>query len=455
MFPACFALSFGALVALAPVDDDPQLDSRFAELVRGAARFVGAQAQARENGVVFPEYAETPEKVDASLYSGTAGVLIFLENAAAVLEDEALRELSDRAAKGLLGEVESKKGGNASAGLYTGDAGIGHAFLVRARLRDSEKELKIAKRIGDSLLDSMEGEKGGTHWGTSLDIIGGGSGTVLFLLELAEESGDERYRNAALRAGRWLAGQGLKAEPAEEGGPDLLYWMPGIGQERHYPGFSHGTAGTAYTLARVADATGDALCLRAAEAGARWLLEHGRSEEDAFYCFHYTPGAEDRFLEGWCHGPAGTARLFMMLGKMTGKARYSDAAARSASWIRREWPRPGEADSGTRFYSPSLCCGAAGVLDLFVDLYRLRGQEQDREYARQVGAYLERLAKRDGEAVRWTNYDRPDEKGLIYHGVCLMIGTSGEALALLRLAAIDLEEDPVVHLPDRRVRARQ
>jgi hypothetical protein len=68
-----------------------------------------------------------------------------------------------------------------------------------------------------------------------------------------------------------------------------------------------------------------------------------------------------------------------------------------------------------------------------------------------VGDYLLRLGKRDGDGLKWTNYDRPDENGVIYHGVSLMLGAAGEGLALLRLATIDEKEDPIVHLPDRSV----
>jgi hypothetical protein len=53
-------------------------------------------------GVLFPESAETPERRPPQIYGGTAGVLIFLENAAAVLNDARARALADATVKGLL-----------------------------------------------------------------------------------------------------------------------------------------------------------------------------------------------------------------------------------------------------------------------------------------------------------------------------------------------------------------
>ncbi len=438
------------------------LDEELLARVRSAAQWVADQAQPLEEegaGVLFPEYAESPQETEPFLYAGTAGVLVFLENAAAILEDEELAQLADRTAAGLLAVAadssrqrirwSQEPGASSAAGLYTGDAGVGHAFLVRARLRESREDLRVARRVADDLLERSRKEGQGRYWSHDLDAISGATGTLLFLLELYEETSDRKYRQGALAAARWLI-----QEATEVDGPvELFIWGATRSSERHYPNFSHGTAGTAYALARVADATGDRQCLEAAIAGALWLLRNGKWEEETLVWYHYAPGHEDTFLEGWCHGPAGTGRLFFLLAELTDQELFADAARRSARWIQRERPHPGDPDSGTRFYSPSLCCGSAGVLDFFVDAYRATGEEEYLDYARGVAANLVRLAKVDPAGLKWTNYDRPDEEGIVYHGVSLMLGTSGEALALLRLAAIERAEEPIVHLPDRRVSA--
>ena len=415
-------------------------------LIRDAANWVAEQAiePRSKRGVVFPEYAEEPDTIETSLYAGSAGVLVFLENAAAVLDDARLRKLADRTADGLRSTWSKGDRATAAAGLYTGDPGIGHAFLVRHRLRGDASSLKMAERVAASIVDRMKTADGAGSWGDSYDIISGAAGTLLFLLEVAEENEDRRLLAATRSVGHGLARAGVEDETG-------TWWPSGKGRTRHYPNFSHGTAGVAYALARVAEATGDEVCLDAARAGARWLLANAKKSREGLSWFHYSPDREDSFREGWCHGPSGTGRLFLFLGSLTGDATLTEAATRSRDWIMRKWTDPGDEGSRTRFYSPSLCCGAAGVADYFVDLWRATGEERYREYARQVGRELARLSKEDENGRKWTNYDRPDEDGVIFHGVSLMLGASGNALSLLRLATIDLAEDPIRHLPDRRV----
>lgn len=434
-------LTLGAFLA-AP-SEAQKLDPQALRTAREAARFVaGGARKAKGSALLFPEYAEAPEKTPSSLYAGGAGVLLFLENAAALLGDRKLRQLADQCAKGLV-EAEREEG----EGLYTGEAGVGFALLARAKLAEDPGALRAARRIADALLARMQGEEESARWSDSYDIISGAAGTLLFLLEFGEHSGEARYLEAARRAGRWLAEEG------EAAGEGLRTWPPRKGGARHYPNFSHGTAGIAYALARVAEATGDTACLEAALAGAEWLLANAKEDAGGLCWFHYAPGAESSFREGWCHGPAGTGRLFLYLASWTGEERYLEAARRSGDWILAKWPDPGAEGSRTRFYSPSLCCGAAGVLDHFVDLYRATGEARYRDYARSVGACLLRLSKTERDARKWTNYDRPDEKGLVYHGLSLMLGASGAGLAFLRLAALEADVDPVLTLPDRRVRA--
>src|SRR5262245_8204478 len=86
------------------------------------------------DAVAFPSTAELPSQRTPIVYGGSAGVLIFLENAAKALGDERARKLADATAAGLLatrrkddrdrwtwaarGQTEG------AAALYVGDAGI-------------------------------------------------------------------------------------------------------------------------------------------------------------------------------------------------------------------------------------------------------------------------------------------------------------------------------------------
>src|SRR5262245_2530421 len=113
-----------------------------------AVVWIGRQAvpvEGTPGAVLFRDNEESTGKTQPWIYGGTAGVLIFLENAAAVLNDGAARKLADATAKGLIATRNQEAGGGATwskagtklpqSGLYLGDAGVGQAVLVRARLR--------------------------------------------------------------------------------------------------------------------------------------------------------------------------------------------------------------------------------------------------------------------------------------------------------------------------------
>jgi lantibiotic modifying enzyme len=411
-------------------------------------------------GVLFPESAETPERRPPQIYGGTAGVLIFLENAAAVLNDARARALADATVKGLLAtRIKTDEGTvtwmpkgmlEGSTSLYMGDAGIGHAFLTRARIRNDDEALAIATEVGDSII--ARGKRNGDqlYWDHQVEMIFGASGTILFLLELGEETKEERFIEAALAASRWLIAQ-AKSEPGKDGGEDLLSWRWQLGGNMPYVNFSHGTAGVAYALARVAGATDDADCARAARGAAEWLIGQSIHQGDdiAFPVMANTKMT----MGGWCHGPPGTARLFLLLHRQTGEQRYLDVALASARWVMSQAPSESKDPNAPPPAIPSaFCCGVSGVLDFFCDLYRVTKKPEFAAFARRAGAHLIRIAKDDGDGVKWAKGKTEFSSGETQHGIDLMLGAAGEGMALLRLATIDQEKDPVRHLPDRTVR---
>jgi hypothetical protein len=101
---------------------------------------------------------------------------------------------------------------------------------------------------------------------------------------------------------------------------------------------------------------------------------------------------------------------------------------------------------------PSFCCGVAGALDFFCDLYRVTGKQEYADFAARAGDYLVRVAKPDGDGVKWLNGASSHENSAQQHGVELMLGASGDAFALLRLATLRQDPDPVRALPDRAVK---
>jgi lantibiotic modifying enzyme len=386
-------------------------------------------------------------------------VLLFLENAAAVLDDARARALADATARGLLAARRNDDEGRVTwvrkgmtegaAALYVGDAGVGHAFLVRARLRNDAAALATAVAAGDSLL--ARAWKGGDelHWDRQVEIIYGAAGTALFLLELGAETGERRFVDAALGAARWMIQESKTTPSKADPKKTLRSWRWALAGNRHMPNFSHGTAGVAYALARVAAATGDDACASAARAGAEWLLEHEIRDGDLVR-WPVTEGATQS-MGGWCHGPPGTARLFLLLHAQTGEQRYLDTALASARWVMAQaGPADAKPETAPEF-PPSLCCGVAGVIDFFCDLHRATGRAESAAFAARAADYLIHVGERDGDGIKWRNGASAHGGAPARHGIDLMLGASGEALALLRVMTLGQKDDPVRHLPDRSV----
>jgi lantibiotic modifying enzyme len=335
----------------------------------------------QEGAVLFPEAAETPKQQDPQIYGGSAGVLLFLENAAAVLDDARARKLADATVKGLLatrrqtnsGELTWMRDGmrEGATALYVGDAGIGHAFLTRARLRKDKEALAVAMEVGDSIVARGKTNGDQLSWDKQVEVIFGASGTILFLLELGEESKEESYLEAAHAAARWLIAQAISEPRKGDAKGRLLHWKWQLAGDSPYVNFSHGTAGVAYALARVAAATEDAACAQAARDAADWVIEQEFQQGDAI-SFPVIAGSKTT-MGGWCHGPPGTARLFLLLHAQTGEPRYLDVALASARWVMAQAPADAKGGDSMQSFPPAFCCGVAGVLDFFCDLYRVTG----------------------------------------------------------------------------------
>lgn len=264
-----FVLSLLAAQDSPPASAAPAGDPVRTTIAR-AIRWIERQAvpvPGHEGAVLFPESAESRGHQDAQIYGGTAGVLLFLENAAAALDDAQARKLADAAAKGLLATRGTTPSGGATwmpagmregaVGLYTGDAGVGHAFLTRSLLRGDKEALAVAVEIGDSIVARGIAKGDQISWDQQVEIIYGASGTILFLLELGEATGDESYANTAHAAARWLLGKAIATTSARDPKQRLLSWRWQLAGDSPYVNFSHGTAGVAYALARVGAATED------------------------------------------------------------------------------------------------------------------------------------------------------------------------------------------------------
>jgi lantibiotic modifying enzyme len=161
--------------------------------------------------------------------------------------------------------------------------------------------------------------------------------------------------------------------------------------------------------------------------------------------FHSEPGNEQIFYLSWCHGPAGTARLYHRLAHVTGAQAYRDRVGQLAQ---------GTLDMKVPERSPgfwnniSQCCGNTGVSEFFVDLYRLTQDARHLEFAERVSADTVRRATADGSGLKWTQAEHRVRPELLVAQTGLMQGAAGVGLGMLHLDGAKQKRAPFVVLPD-------
>ncbi|MEO8451808.1 MAG: lanthionine synthetase LanC family protein, partial [Gemmatimonadota bacterium] len=336
---------------------------RHLELALDAARWIEASRQTTKAGFSWPADPLKPESVEAELYNGMAGVVVFYAELYRSTGDKRWLAAATGGADHLIAEMtdHGTDPKQLDAGLYTGLGGLAFTFASVARAGGGDRYRSAARRALDLLVQRATTKDSGVEWNDSNDIISGNAGTGLALLFLHHELKDERALELARKAGRRLL---ATAEPAGGG----LMWYPSTSLRRNMPNFSHGTAGVSYFLATLAEQARDPAFLDAAIKGAGYLDSIATRQGDGTMIFHHEPDGKDLYYLSWCHGPAGTARLFYRLWLTTKDPKWmtwvqSLAKATLAAGI-PEQRTPGY------WNNISQCCGNMGVGQFFLDLDR-------------------------------------------------------------------------------------
>jgi lantibiotic modifying enzyme len=359
------------------------------------------------------------------LYSGTAGVLAGCAEAAAAGLGTA--HVSAGARARLLQLAAHGPGVTTlpDDGLFSGWAGV--AVALRAWSRGTgdtaAASAQVTSQIAGRILQAPAGPPEYT------DVICGDAGILLALL--ADDAG------IAVRAAHVLAG---RLAQAAEPGPDGLHWRMAAGQEYLMPGFSHGTAGVAYALAAAGRTLNRSDLVDVATRGACALLAIGHHPGGwAVPLAIPSRPCGPAVAYGWCHGPAGTVRLFLLLDEIDPQPRWQHAidaclqALRDSRLPIRLYP--GYWDNLAR------CCGTAGVGQLLLDRYQATGDTALLDWAGTLAADVADRAVSTRHGLTWSNteYTRtppelPPEPGF-------MQGAAGIAGWLARLHALRARSD--------------
>ncbi len=424
--------------AAAQPQERPYLDAALR-----AERWLSRHAVTTPAGVTWPADPDDPKSVQNNLYTGSPGVVLFYLELYKVTGDTKALELAKQGAAYLAdaangpGAVTAFAGG--AAGLYTGLAGILYVLERTARAAN-EPTYREAAVSGLALLKRLaRPTRSGIAWSDSNDIISGTAGIGLTLLWAADALGDGDAIVLAAAAGRTLLDNGISAK----GG---LTWSISPTVPRKYPNFSHGAAGVSYFLASLYEATNDRRFLDGAIAGATYLQAAAtETTGGGRMVFHSEPGNEQLYYLSWCHGPAGTARLFHKLGQVTRDrdwTRYVDRLTTATRDMKVPERSPG-------FWNNiSQCCGNCGVTEYLVSLYNLTGDTRHLDYARHIAGDTLSRATTDGDGLKWIQAEHRVQPENTVAQTGLMQGAAGVGLAMLHLDGALAKREPFVVLPD-------
>lgn len=341
-----------------PIDSE-ELQRAAAGLADGLARTAerGSDGSAAWVGLAFDPSAGAPAIVptDAGLYSGGAGIAIFLAAAAKATGREEFAELALAALAPHPRQSEAAAGRAFRAlpvGGYVGVASILYGWAAVGRLLDRRDLVEAAVERSALLTDER------VMADTRLDRIGGVAGAIPVLLGLHLRSPAPFLLDRIRVCGERL----LSA--AQAAGDGAVCW-PGPGGVA-LCGMSHGSAGITLSLLQAWKATGEAAFREAAVAGLRFedgQFDRGRRN------WPDRRGAVGGFGAGdtcsWCHGAPGIALARAAMADLIptgGEDRMLEAALATT----RDRHLPGG----------HLCCGEAGIADVLLEVGHRQGRPE-------------------------------------------------------------------------------
>ena len=446
---AAFALSPALLRGLVRGEGHRTTTRPHLQIALAAWNWLDAHRIDTGTGATWPADPTDPESTGYTLYTHSPGVLPFALELYHATGDQQYLDAAVAGAAHLAATLDQVP----VAGLYTGLAGIAFVLTETWRATGQESHRTDAGGATARLLDLAQSVGAGIAWPQgsgsdaieSNDIVSGTAGTGLALLYLHRVLRYQPALEAAEAAGRRLLERAIETDTG-------LRWDMWPGYAREMPNFSHGTAGIAYFLATLHQATGSRDFLDAAVAGARYLQSIATVEDGGYRVFHSRPGGDELYYLSWCHGPAGTNRLFHQLAEATGDDEWRDWVTRGARGVMAtgipERRTPGF------WENISQCCGTAGVAEHCLTLYRTTGDAEYKAFVDRLNTdLLARSSRADtpaqGDGRSWTQAEHRVQPELLVAQTGHMQGAAGVGKYFLHMDSVEERgEGPRVVLPD-------
>ena len=411
-------------------------DQNWLDHALATEKYLEASSMQDEAGLHWKTMPDSAATSDLSLYSGTPGIVLFYLELYESTQDEAFLKKARKGTDYLLNSLPDSIASPYEVGLYTGIAGTGYTLLEAHQVTKDDRYLEGLNKVMNLLSQSAERTEAGVHWGGISDIVYGGSGIGLFLNRVADEYAMPKADSLAREIALDLIERKTVA-------PEGLRWKMMPTDDYHMDNFSHGTAGVAYFLLQMHQRTEELRFLEAALAAGEWLASH--TNEQGFVA-HHLPGGEDLFYQSWCHGPAGTARLYYELWDTTGDEKWMNLILKGADGTMAL--QLDQNNTPGFWNNVGKCCGDVGVAEHYLWLYQITGKPAYKDYAMAMTEKALQLGTLEGNGLKWIHAENRRSPEQVAAQTGLMQGSAGMGLWFLQLHAHQKGRKPSIQLPD-------
>jgi type 2 lantibiotic biosynthesis protein LanM len=360
---------------------------------------------------VIPNYVIQAERYQLmpagpDLYNGGAGIALFF----AALQRVSGQQYRDAALGALqpmrreLHHFGNRAFRHTPIGGASGIASMVYGMAGVARFLDDPDLLADARTVAQLITADRIADD------SHLDVIAGSAGAILGLLALAEVDSNPDALEQAMQAGKHL----LEKRQETPSGPRAWHTIG----DKLMTGFSHGTAGIAYALTRLYQATGERTFLEAAEESIAWEDSVFVPEQGNWPDFREEPVG---FMSSWCHGATGI-----------GLARLDSLEVLDTSQIRHDLDAAVVTTEAQAIVPHMACCGAMGRVELLLSTGLKLDDSRLVEHARGLAGRAVAHRERTGSFSL-----HPLLPARVYNPG-LFQGTAGIGYMLLRLAHPDL-----------------
>ncbi len=324
------------------------------------------------------------------MYAGASGILCFLLSLYDVTKDSAYLDEAKEAAKYINyrwhNDRELKRNFSKYA-FSSGWSGAGFAMtqLYNVTKDDFYKEL-VANIVNQAIKEAVPSEDGtGFYWSSYPGIVGN-AGTVLFILYAAKIFENKEWKEFAIKAGRIFLNKGRNMGEGKKvyAGVDPTYF--GAGDNYVDPNFPMGTGGIGFALLRLYEESKDEEFLDAVKGVPEYMSSVAVKIKYGKLLPHALPDRPNLFYLGYCHGPAGTTRFYYKLKEITKDSKYNESIKTLVSGLEDTGAPEIRTDGYWNTYN--MCCGTAGLLNMYLGLWADNGSEKYLEGARRCGKVI-------------------------------------------------------------------